>query len=187
MKKLLSGTIIALTILAQAPAFASIPSANVDDEGGGYVDFDLNSAPNFFLEDANELSPGLEAMLPDMMPCAGIVTSDFGWRRLSRSRGRMHLGVDIAAPYGSKVQAPADGRVAFVGRKNGYGLTVILEHGGNLTTLFAHNSEIFVKEGDSVRRGQEISAIGMSGHSTGPHVHYEVRIDGSAVNPGKYL
>ncbi|HKX12698.1 MAG TPA: M23 family metallopeptidase [bacterium] len=184
MKKTFSWLIAALLILAQAPAFANIPSA---DEEGGVVEFELSSAPNFFLEDANDLSPSLEATLPDMMPCDGVVTSDFGWRRVSRRRGRMHLGVDIAAPYGSTIVAPADGRVAFVGRKGGYGLTVVLEHGGNLTTLFAHNSEIFVKEGDSVRRGQSISAIGMSGHSTGPHVHYEVRIDGNAVNPGKYL
>ncbi|HEX5035332.1 MAG TPA: M23 family metallopeptidase [bacterium] len=184
MKKYFSGLIVALLVLAQVPAFANIPSA---DEEGGVVEFDLSSAPDFFLEDANDLSPSLGADLPDIMPCNGVVTSDYGWRRISRRRGRMHLGVDIAAPYGSPIVAPADGRVAFVGRKGGYGLTIILEHGGNLTTLFAHNSEIFVKEGDTVRRGQNISAIGMSGHSTGPHVHYEIRVDGSAVNPGKYL
>ena len=184
MRKLLGGLFVALLALAQVPAYASIHSA--DDEGG-MIEFELSSAPNFFLEDANEFSPGLEAVLPDMMPCDGIVTSDFGWRRISRRRGRMHLGVDIAAPYGSTIVAPADGKVAFVGRKGGYGLTVILEHGGNLTTLYAHNSEIFVKEGDTVRRGQHISSVGMSGHSTGPHVHYEVRVDGNAVNPSKYL
>jgi murein DD-endopeptidase MepM/ murein hydrolase activator NlpD len=184
MKKLLSSAVVVLSLLASTASVANIPSY---EQVGGYVDFDLSSAPNFFMEDANEFSPELGANVPEMMPCAGIITSDYGWRKISRRRGRMHLGVDIAAPYGSPVLAPADGRVAFVGRKGGYGFTVIIEHGGNLTTLFAHNSKIFVSEGASVRKGQEISRIGMSGHSTGPHVHYEVRVDGSPVNPSKFL
>ncbi|MCC6272555.1 MAG: M23 family metallopeptidase [Deltaproteobacteria bacterium] len=184
MKKFLSSAVVALVLTASTAAFANIPSYEQD---GGMVDFDMDSAPSFFLEDANDMLPDLEAKIPEMMPCAGIITSDFGWRRVSRRRGRMHLGVDIAAPYGSPVLAPADGRVAFVGRKGGYGLTVVIDHGGNLTTLFAHNSEIFVSEGDSVRKGQEISKVGMTGHSTGPHVHYEVRVDGNPVNPSKFL
>jgi len=165
---------------------ASIPATNYEDDGGT-VDFDLDSAPNFFMEDANDVTIGLGAAIPDAMPVAGIITSDFGWRRLSHSRGRMHLGVDIAAPYGSTVTAPADAKVAFVGHKNGYGLTVILDHGGNLTTLFAHNSEVLVTEGETIHKGQEICRIGMSGHTTGPHVHYEVHVDGNAVNPSKFL
>ena len=184
MKKFLSSAVVALVLTASTAAFANIPSYEQD---GGMVDFDMDSAPSFFLEDANDMLPDLEAKIPEMMPCAGVITSYFGWRRVSRRRGRMPLGVDIAAPYGSPVLAPADGRVAFVGRKGGYGLTVIIDHGGNLTTLFAHNSEIFVSEGDSVRKGQEISKVGMTGHSTGPHVHYEVRVDGSPVNPSKFL
>ncbi|MCE9625954.1 MAG: M23 family metallopeptidase [Deltaproteobacteria bacterium] len=186
MRKFLSSALVALVLTASTSLFAAIPSSSFEEDGGT-VDFDLDSAPNFYMEDANDLTPSLEAAVPSVMPCAGIITSDYGWRRLSRSRGRMHLGVDIAAPYGSPVLAPADGKVAFVGHKNGYGLTVIIDHGGNLTTLFAHNSEAFVSEGESIKKGQEISRIGMSGHSTGPHVHYEVRIDGNAVNPSKFL
>ncbi len=186
MKQLLSTAALALVLLASVAAKASLPAANYEEDGGT-VDFDLDSAPDFFMEDANDAVIGLGASVPNAMPCAGIITSDFGWRRLSRSRGRMHLGVDIAAPYGSIVTAPADAKVAFVGHKNGYGLTVILDHGGNLTTLFAHNSEVLVTEGETIHKGQEISRIGMSGHTTGPHVHYEVHVDGNAVNPSKFL
>ncbi|MFO1462472.1 MAG: M23 family metallopeptidase [bacterium] len=187
MKKFLSSLALALVLTAANASMASIHNDQPFEKDGGTVDFDLDAAPNFFMEDANDFSIGLGASVPDVMPCAGIITSDYGWRRLSRSRGRMHLGVDIAAPYGSPVLAPADAKVAFVGRKNGYGLTVVLDHGGNLTTLFAHNSEIFVSEGQTVHKGQEISKIGMTGHSTGPHVHYEVHVDGNPVNPGKFL
>ncbi len=157
------------------------------DDNGGYYDFDISSAPNFFLADAEDLNVALSGDLPDIMPVDGQITSDFGWRKLSRRRGRMHLGVDIAAPVGTPIYAPADGKVAFVGRKGGYGLTVILEHGGELTTLFAHNSKVSVTAGETIKKGQEISRIGMSGHSTGPHVHYEVRIGGNPVNPSRYL
>ncbi|HCU23556.1 MAG TPA: hypothetical protein DF383_00955 [Deltaproteobacteria bacterium] len=192
MSKFIFSILTVCSLLSSAwTVHAAHSPSRIDKEKGGFYDFDLSSAPNFFLEDANDFSPsfspGPEAMLPEMMPCAGIITSQYGWRSLSRRRGRMHLGVDIAAPYGTPVVAPADGRVAFVGRKNGYGLTVILEHGGSLTTLFGHNGEIFVSEGQSVKKGQEISSIGMTGHSTGPHVHYEVRVDGNPVNPGRYL
>ena len=163
--------------------------AKIRDEDGGLIEIDETSAPNFFLEDANELSVPLplHASLPSMMPCTGIITSEFGWRRMGHGRSRMHLGVDIAAPKGSPVLAPADGRVAFAGRKGGYGLAIVIDHGGELTTLYGHNSKLFVTEGEIIKKGQEISLVGSTGHSTGPHVHYEVRVDGNPINPNRFL
>jgi len=165
------------------------PPVHLHDDEGEFEDVDIqeDGDTSFFLDDANEFQISMDAAQPDMMPCEGIITSEFGWRRLSRSRARLHKGVDIAAPVGSPVMAPADGRVAFAGRKNGYGLTVIIDHGGNLTTLFGHNSDIFVSEGQMVKKGQEISRVGMTGHTTGPHVHYEVRVEGNPVNPTRFF
>jgi len=188
MRKQVLCLVLLLTFALPSLAFSKISIPDNDDE---YFDIDVDEAThtNFFLEDANEFDFELsaDAVAPDTMPCHGIITSNFGWRRMSRSRGRLHKGVDIAAPIGTPVLAPADGRIAFVGRKGGYGNTVIIDHGGNLTTLYGHNGEIMVSEGESVRKGQQISSIGMSGHSTGPHVHYEVRVDGSPVNPSSFF
>jgi murein DD-endopeptidase MepM/ murein hydrolase activator NlpD len=185
MKKIIV-TAVFLTVIS----LGHLGMARLHDEEGGMYDFDpTTSASNFFLEDVNDsnFKISLDAKQPDMMPCNGVITSNFGWRALSRHHARMHLGVDIAAPSGSPVVAPADGRVAFAGHKGGYGLAVIIDHGGELTTLYGHNSKLFVKEGDVVKRGQEISLVGSTGHSTGPHVHYEVRIDGNPINPSKFL
>ena len=187
MMKKLSLLIVLLTMTTGLQAIPA--NAQIDGQNGGIIEWhgDETSAPNFFLEDINEPQMPLHASHPDTIPCAGVITSEYGWRRLSRSHARMHLGVDIAAPTGSPVKAPADGKVLFAGYKGGYGLTVILDHGGELTTLFGHNSRLFVSEGDVVKRGQEISLVGTTGHSTGPHVHYEVRIEGQAVNPTRFF
>lgn len=187
-KKILSLALL-LSFAIPSLAFSKISIPDSDDE---YYDIDVDeetTAGNFFLEDANDhdFEISFDADSPDIKPCNGIVTSNFGWRRISRRRGRLHKGVDIAAPVGTPVTAPADGRVAFVGRKGGYGNTVIIDHGGNLTTLYGHNGDIMVNEGEMVRKGQQISSIGMSGRSTGPHVHYEVRVDGSPVNPSRFF
>ena len=172
-----------------APAKARIKIPDTDEE---YFEIDMEeteSDTRFFLEDANDedFELSFESSAPSIMPCDGIITSRYGWRRVSRRRGRLHKGVDIAAPVGTPILAPADAKVAFVGRKGGYGLTLILDHGGQLTTLYGHTSDIFVSEGDTVRKGQEVARIGMSGRSTGPHVHYEVRLAGNPVNPSRFF
>lgn len=123
---------------------------------------------------------------PELLPCEGRISSGFGLRRWGR-RMKMHKGLDIAAPIGTPVVAPAKGTVEFVGRKGGYGLTVVINHGGEITTLYGHNSKVLVSEGDIVKKGQEISEVGSTGRSTGPHVHYEVRVDGEQVNPSEFI
>ncbi|MBI3548368.1 MAG: M23 family metallopeptidase [Elusimicrobia bacterium] len=114
---------------------------------------------------------------------AGIVSSEYG-----RRWGRRHDGLDIAADEGVPVMAAADGTVLYAGDKlRGYGNVVILRHDQKTTSLYAHNRRLMVKEGDSVRAGQQIALLGSTGHSTGPHVHFEIRKAGKAVNPRTIL
>ena len=101
--------------------------------------------------------------------------------------GRMHEGVDMAAPTGTPLYATADGLVTFAGRKNGYGLIVIIQHDFGFETRYAHQSKLRVKTGQRVSRGDRIGDMGSTGHSTGPHVHYEVRLNGTPVNPMKFI
>ena len=114
---------------------------------------------------------------------AGIVSSEFG-----RRWGRRHDGIDIAADEGVPVLASAPGTVLYAGDGlRGYGNAVILRHDEKITTLYAHNQRLLVKKGQQVKAGEQIAALGSTGHSTGPHVHFEFRIKNKAVNPRKKL
>ncbi len=112
----------------------------------------------------------------------GYVTSGFGWRW-----GRMHKGVDIGVPIGTPVKASDGGVVKFAGNMSGYGKVVIIDHGANFETRYAHNSKLHVHKGDRVFKGQIIANSGNTGRSTGPHLHFEIRKNGSAINPTKYV
>ena len=131
------------------------------------------------------LSPILDSR-PDIWPVVGIITSDFGWRRV-RGRREFHAGVDIGAPYGSRVVATAPGYVLFSGWVRGYGNTVIIYHGYGYVTLYAHLSSRAVKRGEKVVRNRVIGYVGSSGKTTGPHLHYEVIKYGIRQNPIAYL
>jgi murein DD-endopeptidase MepM/ murein hydrolase activator NlpD len=112
------------------------------------------------------------------------INSNFGFRRDPFTRrGRMHTGVDLEGDYGQTVGSPIAGTVSFAGVKRGYGNIVIVDHGGGISTYYAHLSSISVALGDSVDSGQIIGLIGSTGRSTGPHLHYEVRANGHPVNP----
>lgn len=124
-----------------------------------------------------------------IMPVNGEVTS-----RFSRSRFhpilqifRAHRGVDLAAPAGTHIVAPAAGKVASVGRRLGYGLVIELVHSGGVVTRYAHCRAAFVQRGDSVSMGQAIGAVGATGLATAPHLHFEVWIRGTAVDPIKFI
>lgn len=126
--------------------------------------------------------------MPNAMPVAGWVTSDFGIRRSPTSGVlKMHYGLDVASPVGTPIYAPADGTVLMADYSGGYGREVILDHGYGVTTVYAHSSQIFVKEGQKVRKGDIIAAVGSTGSSTGPHLHYEVHVDGIPTNPLAYI
>ncbi len=125
---------------------------------------------------------------PSILPSYGYMTSGFGYRRDPfTGRIKFHEGLDISAPTGTPVYAPADGVVTFVGMRNGYGLTVEIKHGDRYITRYAHLSESLVRVGQRVQRGDMIARVGNSGRSTGPHLHYEVLKDGVPVNPKKFI
>jgi len=114
-------------------------------------------------------------------PVSGPITSGFGWRW-----GRMHEGIDIGAACGTTIHAAASGTVIYAGWMDGYGNISIIDHGGGLATAYGHQSSIYVS-GGSVSQGQAIGAVGSTGHSTGCHLHFEVRVNGTPVNPLNYL
>lgn len=99
----------------------------------------------------------------------------------------MHNGVDMNAGHGDPIRAAASGKVILSGVKGGFGNTIMIDHGGGMVTLYAHQSKLGVSVGQEVKAGQTIGFIGSSGLSTGPHLHFEVRINGVAQNPAKYL
>jgi len=128
------------------------------------------------------------ASTPDIWPVLGWMTSRFGPRRSPIThRRRFHEGVDIAAPWGIKVRATGDGIVRYAGYKSGLGNTVVIDHGFGIVTYYGHNSKIYVEWGQKVTRGLPIAAVGNTGHSTGPHLHYEIQIDGVPVDPMTFL
>jgi murein DD-endopeptidase MepM/ murein hydrolase activator NlpD len=121
-------------------------------------------------------------------PTAGPVTSPFGWRThpIFKTR-RFHTGIDIGAPTGQAVHAAAAGKVIYTGPKGGYGNVVIVDHGGGVATLYAHLSSITAGTGATVSRGATIGRVGCTGYCTGPHLHFEVRVNGTPQNPMRWL
>ena len=116
------------------------------------------------------------------IPANGTVTSEFGIRN-----GRPHKGIDIAGNVGDPIYAALSGKVAYVGIQRGYGNVVILEHENYIMTVYAHNETNLVRLGEAVKRGQPIATLGNTGSTTGPHLHFEYRIKGKAINPREVL
>jgi murein DD-endopeptidase MepM/ murein hydrolase activator NlpD len=130
-----------------------------------------------------------KARVPSIWPVDGESTDSFGYRGNPFGGGgaEFHPGQDIAAPRGTPVFAPADGTVVEAGWKNGYGQTVVLDHGNGLTTRYGHLSKVEVGVGQELKRGEELGLVGSTGRSTGPHLHYEVRLGDLPVSPLHYL
>jgi murein DD-endopeptidase MepM/ murein hydrolase activator NlpD len=125
---------------------------------------------------------------PSIAPAHGLLTSGFGAREDPFTGSyTMHAGLDIAGKEGTEVFAPGDGVVIFAGEKSEYGNCIVIDHGRDLTTLYGHLQRYIVKVGAKVTRGQHIGHLGNTGRSTGPHLHYEVRINGVPVNPRRYV
>ncbi|MGH9177933.1 MAG: murein hydrolase activator EnvC family protein [Acidimicrobiales bacterium] len=131
------------------------------------------------------IDPGLDGRVSGaglVWPVRGTVTSGFGQRW-----GRLHAGIDIGARTGVPIRAAKAGEVIFAGSMSGYGNCVIINHGGGLTTLYAHQSRIGTSDGANVGQGEVIGYVGSTGHSTGPHLHFETRVSGSPQNPRRFL
>jgi murein DD-endopeptidase MepM/ murein hydrolase activator NlpD len=129
------------------------------------------------------------ASLPSIMPTAGWLTSQFssGRRHPVLHISRPHEGIDLAAPMGTPIVAPASGVIRRAARENGYGLVMEIDHGNGIVTKFAHCSRLIAREGQRVTRGQTVAAVGNTGLSTGPHLHYEIHVNGRVVDPLKYV
>lgn len=135
-----------------------------------------------------EVALNERASVPSIWPVAGEVTDTFGGRRNPFGGGsEFHSGQDIRAPRGTPVYAAANGVVTLAGTQNGYGNIVVIDHGNGLMTRYGHLSKIEATLGQEVKRGELVGEVGSTGRSTGPHLHYEVRINDTAVNPGHYL
>ena len=125
---------------------------------------------------------------PSIWPTKGWISSSFGYRMSPFSGRRVfHEGLDIANKIGTPIQATAKGVVIFSGRKAGYGNVITIDHGFGYVTRYAHCNKLYLKEGESVEKGQVIAEVGNTGRSTGPHLHYEVLVNGVQVNPMKFI
>ncbi|MEL7210013.1 MAG: M23 family metallopeptidase, partial [Actinomycetota bacterium] len=158
-----------LTALIQAQASQAPPAPTGGDDGGG----DVIETPGGPVQRPPSAS-GL------IWPTSGVVTSEYGPRW-----GRLHAGMDIAAATGTPIYAAQSGTV-IGGCGSGYGNCILIDHGGGLVTLYAHMTSVFVS-GGSVSRGQQVGTMGCTGSCTGPHLHFETRVNGSALNPRNYL
>ena len=128
------------------------------------------------------------AAIPTRKPAVGYFTSGFGIRKAPiGGKTKMHEGLDIANHPGTPIKAAADGTVIFADGKAGYGQTLVIDHGYGLETLYAHTAKLIAKRGQKVKRGDTVALLGNTGRSTGPHVHYEVRVNGVPVDPLTYI
>ncbi len=130
---------------------------------------------------------GFSATIPSVWPVTGTVTSTIGWRQSSGIESTYHEGIDIATDYNTPIHATADGVVSRSGWMDGYGYLVEIRHADGFTTRYGHNSALLVGEGQDIRQGDTIALAGSTGNSTGTHCHYEVRINGRAVDPMMFL
>jgi murein DD-endopeptidase MepM/ murein hydrolase activator NlpD len=141
------------------------------------------------LEDLLQANRVAKQVVPSGWPVnGGFISSLFGYRTDPfTGRGAFHEGIDFAGPEGSSVMAVAAGVVSYAGERSGYGELVEVNHGNGYITRYGHNSEVLVKVGDTIRKGQRLALMGSTGRSTGPHCHFEVLLNGSAVNPAQYV
>ncbi len=183
------------------PDLETHPLWSVDVELGAEafaIQYDLNAMERrarLLNESLAEASDSLMAhrdlleRTPSILPTSGYLSSGFSNARMHpiHNRALPHEGVDITAPRGTPIMAAAKGRVTFSGRRSGYGLVVEIDHGYGYSTLYGHASELLVRDGQHVERGEVIAQVGRTGIATSPHLHYEVRIGGRPVNPMNYV
>lgn len=168
---------------------ASFWAESIEARAVAFLDTFAKTEPNLNLlvEELEQLE-SLGRSLPSLWPAPGYLSSGYGWRRNPFGvRWKHHAGIDVAGKRGAPIHAAADGIVKRAGWLGGYGHALEIDHGYGVTTLYGHCSEVFVQTGDFIRRGERIAAIGSTGRSTGPHLHFEVRLDGHAVDPLQYL
>lgn len=181
------------------------PSTTYSGQGGPKIQPDINDIKNVVSNLQTAISMREESLAalkqdllakhaklaatPSIIPVSGDVTSRFGWRSSPFGRGSdYHPGIDIANSIGTPIVATADGEVIKSSDSgDGYGKMVQIDHGNGIVTIYGHNAELLVQVGQFVRKGQTIASLGNTGYSTGPHCHYEIRVNGTAVNPNSFF
>jgi murein DD-endopeptidase MepM/ murein hydrolase activator NlpD len=177
MKKQLAGS---PDLIAEAPLVPTL--------GQSLAEYSYLRTTNMAGRSRNLFARADANLLPAGWPISGRLGDGFGHRSDPFSgEGAMHTGIDISAPKGTSVKATADGIVMYANWNTGYGRCVIVDHGNGYQTLYGHLSQIGVIEGEEIRQGEIVGRVGNSGHSTGPHLHYEVRVHSTPVNPYRFL
>lgn len=152
---------------------------------------EINDSDNSILNELSDTETKLQTYIdavPTLWPTSGRISSYFGIRSDPfNSSEKKHEGLDIAASTGASIKAAASGTVTFSDRNGNYGKCVIINHGNGISTLYGHAHELRVKVGQKVKKGDVIATVGSTGRSTGPHLHFEVRVNGTQVNPLDYL
>jgi murein DD-endopeptidase MepM/ murein hydrolase activator NlpD len=162
---------------------SQLPHLEILKQNASQLEVQLRRLDQYYIEKTNQL-----AAMPSLWPVHGYVTGGFGLREDPLNEGgEFHVGVDISTPYGNKVVAPADGLVIFAESRAGYGNVIVLDHGFGITSRYGHLAAFNVKEGRHIKRGDVIGYVGSTGHSTGAHLHYEIRVHDNPVNPMKYM
>jgi murein DD-endopeptidase MepM/ murein hydrolase activator NlpD len=175
--------------LDDAPTSTVIASLNLRDSIGLTRDLALELEGQLrFVESLAERRNGTLEFTPSLWPVSGPVRSGYGRRRDPfTGETEIHQGLDIGALYGSAIRVPADGRVIYAARQPAYGNLIVVDHGNGITTRYGHLSNFETRVGDRLKKGDLIGYVGSTGRSTGPHLHYEVRLDDRTVNPRSYL
>ena len=156
------------------------------DNENTYETVDVKIAKQDVSEQLQEIKESsVKGVYLSQKPISGVITSRFGSRESIRSYA--HTGLDIAAPYGTDIKSACDGTVSFSGYKGSYGNLVIVDCGNGVEIYYGHCSKLYVSEGDKVNAGDIIAAVGSTGNSTGNHLHFEIRVNGSQVNPQNYI
>lgn len=170
-------------------ASAALPGGPNRDVGGLLREARLLSANFDQVQSAISRNADRMANTPSIMPTAGWLTSAFSKSRFHPILhvSRPHDGIDVVAPMGAPIVAPAAGTVTKVAEESGYGLVLVIDHGGGIETKYAHCSRIGVRVGQRVVRGEAVAAVGSSGLATGPHLHYEIHVRGKVVDPLKFV
>ncbi len=162
---------------------SQLPNLDALKDNALQLELQLRRLDQYYLEHTNQI-----AAMPSIWPVRGYVTGAYGMRQDPlNEEGEFHVGVDISTPYGTRVVAPADGLVIFAEPRAGYGNVVVIDHGFGITSRYGHLAAFKVKEGQRVKRGDVIGYVGSTGHSTGAHLHYEIRVHDNPVNPLKYM
>ena len=182
-------TLSSRSLMVAAVAHQTPPTDNLPMELDR-LSHEMNNRTKSFQEliDQLEAKRSVLASTPTIWPVKGWLTAGFGYRRSPFTGLRqMHEGVDISNSVGTPVIAPADGMVSYAGPLGGFGNVISIDHGHNISTFYAHLQQHKVSQGQRIKRGDLVALVGTTGRATGPHLHYEIQVNGSPVDPSKYI